>query len=124
MLNSIFVFESNLAGRHAELAAYYALMRYGALYGQGEGRQGQSYAIPTKDAQMQTLHLSEIENAIRRFAAYAAEHRREVFMLTPIGCGLAGHAPNQIWNAFHRVKLTGNVLLKPSWVNDHQMPDN
>ena len=121
--NAIFVFGSNLAGRHGAGAAKYAVQAYGAQYGQGEGRQGRSYAIPTKDAQLRTLALSEIEAAVRRFAQHAAGHHDEAFILTPIGCGLAGHKPQDIWAILHRVKLPTNVALHPSWVNDHAMPN-
>ena len=119
---AVFVFGSNLAGRHGKGAAKYAVQAYGAIYGQGEGRQGQSYAIPTKDGKLKSLGLAEIEEAVRRFAQHAALHHDEVFMLTPIGCGLAGHRPEDIWEILHRVKLPSNVALHPSWVNDHKMP--
>jgi hypothetical protein len=121
--NAIFVFGSNLAGRHGAGAAKYAALAYGAIYGQGEGRQGRSYAIPTKDAKLATLGLAEIEAAVRRFAAHAAAHHDEVFILTPIGCGLAGHSPRDIWAILHRVGLPTNVALHTSWVNDHAMED-
>lgn len=120
----IFVFGSNLAGRHGAGAARYAVQAYGAKYGQGEGRQGRSYAIPTKDAQLRTLGLDAIEAGVRRFAQHAAEHHDEAFILTPIGCGLAGHRPQDIWAILHRVKLPTNVALHPSWVNDHAMPES
>ena len=120
---SVFVFGSNLAGRHGAGAAKYAVLKYGAIYGQGRGRQGDSYALPTKDENLKTLPLSAIEQEIQLFARYAAEHHHEAFMLTPIGCGLAGYHARQIWEILHRVKLPYNVSLTPSWVNDHQMTD-
>lgn len=119
MTNAVFVFGSNLAGRHGAGAALYAYRKYGAIYGQGEGRQGQSYALPTKDAALQTLGLDEIESAVRRFVRYAAEHHDEAFALTPIGCGLAGYNRADIWAILHRVKLPYNVHLTPKWANDH-----
>ena len=119
MTGAMFVFGSNLAGRHGAGAARYAAMKYGAIYGQGEGRQGQSYAIPTKDAELRTLALPEIEAAVRRFVSYAAENHSEAFALTPIGCGLAGYNRADIWAILHRVKLPYNVHLTPEWVNDH-----
>lgn len=122
MLNGVFVFGSNLAGRHGKGAARYAALKYGAIYGQGEGRQGDSYAIPTKDGALRTLALSEIEAGVRRFARHAAEQHHEAFLLTPIGCGLAGHRPEDIWAILHRVKLPHNVALLASWANDHAMP--
>lgn len=119
MTGAVFVFGSNLAGRHGAGAARYAAQKYGAIYGQGEGRMGQSYAIPTKDAAMQTLGLDAIEQAVRRFVAYAAQHHDEAFALTPIGCGLAGYSRADIWAILHRVKLPYNVHLTPEWANDH-----
>lgn len=121
--NAVFVFGSNLAGRHGKGAAKYAVQAYGAQYGVGEGRQGRSYAIPTKDAKLQTLGLPEIEAAVVRFSQHAAAHHDEAFVLTPIGCGLAGHDPRDIWAILHRGKLPTNVVLHSSWVNDHAMPD-
>lgn len=96
MGNAIFVFGSNLAGRHGKGAALWASRHRGARYGQGEGIQGQSYAIPTKDGSLRTLSLEEIELAVGRFIAFAKERPGLTFELTPIGCGLAGYAPAQI----------------------------
>lgn len=117
----IFVFGSNLAGRHGAGAAKYALQKYGAVYGQGIGRQGHSYAIPTKDAHLNTLPLSDIRGHIEDFSRYAAEHHEEAFVLTPIGCGLAGYKVPQIWSLLNQVGLPYNVTLHPSWVNDHSL---
>lgn len=119
--NAVFVFGSNRAGRHGAGAAKYAMQAYGAIYGQGEGRQGNSYGIPTKDENLKTLSLDEIEKHIRYFVKYASEFHWEIFILTPIGCGLAGHNPRDIWDILHKVKLPSNVALHPSWVNDHNM---
>jgi len=70
--DAVFVFGSNLAGRHGKGAALYARQRRGAIYGQGEGLlglQGRSYAIPTKDAMIRTLPLAAIASHVARFAA-------------------------------------------------------
>lgn len=92
----IFVFGSNLAGRHGKGAALHARQHHGAVYGIGEGRMGNSYAIPTKDGALRTLALDEIERHVRNFLAYAQMHKNETFQLTPIGCGLAGYSPADI----------------------------
>lgn len=92
----IFVFGSNEAGRHGRGAALWARQHCGAIYGQGEGRQGNSYGIPTKDAQLQSLPLAAIEAGVARFLDYARRHPGERFEVTPIGCGLAGYTPAQI----------------------------
>jgi hypothetical protein len=105
MPGPIFTFGSNLAGRHGKGAAKYALDHYGAIYGQGEGRQGDSYAIPTKDGRDRTIPLSDpsqrlsleqIRRHVHDFLSYADLHPELTFELTPIGCGLAGYQPEQI----------------------------
>ena len=92
----VFVFGSNLAGRHGKGAALAARRELGAIYGQGEGPQGFSYAVPTKDAQLNTLRLDVIASHVDTFKRYAAMHPQQVFEVTPIGCGLAGYRPSQI----------------------------
>jgi hypothetical protein len=109
MTDPIFVFGSNLAGRHGKGAALWAKEYRGAIYGQGAGRQGNSYAIPTKDWELRTLPLDAIADYVEAFLAYAADHPRDVFELTPIGCGLAGYAPATIAPMFR--KAPTNVLL-------------
>ena len=92
----IFVFGSNLAGRHGKGAARHAALFKGAVYGQGEGLQGESYAIPTKDRNLAPLPLPEIEQHVRTFLAFAEAHPELEFQVTAIGCGLAGYRPEQI----------------------------
>lgn len=92
----VFVFGSNLAGRHGKGAALYARQNYGALYGVGIGRQGHSYAIPTKNRALQRLTLDEIRSHVERFVEYARERPGIQFAVTNIGCGLAGYRPEQI----------------------------
>jgi hypothetical protein len=89
----IFVFGSNLRGAHGAGAALWARQYRGARYGQGEGRQGNSYALPTKDHAIRTLPLDQIEAYACRFLAYARANPDERFQLTPVGCGLAGYRP-------------------------------
>lgn len=92
----IFVFGSNLAGRHGKGAALFARQHRGAVYGQGEGLQGTSYAIPTRDADIRTLPLSQIAASVAKFKLFAAANPEMTFQVTPIGCGLAGYKPEQI----------------------------
>lgn len=92
----VFVFGSNLAGRHGAGAALHARRYYGAIYGVGMGRQGNSYAIPTKTAALARLGLDDIRYHVEQFVAYARLHRGELFQVTNIGCGLAGYKPAQI----------------------------
>jgi len=110
---TIFVFGSNLAGRHGKGAALYALLERGAIYGHGEGLQGQSYAIPTKGLGLKPLPLQEIEQHVRRFIAFAEAHPELTFEVTPIGCGLAGYTPEQIAPMF--ALIPNNVLLPPEF---------
>jgi hypothetical protein len=100
MSDLVFVFGSNLAGRHGRGAALFALHRRGAVYGRGEGHYGQSYAIPTKDAELVTLPLETIELYVKRFLEYAAVRADLEFEVTPIGCGLAGYTPADIHPMF------------------------
>ena len=92
----IFVFGSNIAGRHGAGAALYARKHHGAIYGKGEGLQGTSYAIPTKDYHIKTLPLEEIQKYVNTFLKFAEQHQELTFQITPIGCGLAGYKPEQI----------------------------
>lgn len=110
---TIFVFGSNLAGRHGRGAASWALRHRGAVYGQGEGRQGDAYAIPTKNQYIVTLPLGAIADGVNRFLDYAVAHPDLTFELTPIGCGLAGYSPHQIAPMF--LGAPPNVLIPPAF---------
>lgn len=92
----IFVFGSNLAGRHGKGAALHARQHFGACYGQGSGAQGQSYAIPTKDYDLRTLPVSSIKTYVDGFLSYARAHSELHFNVTRIGCGLAGYTDTDI----------------------------
>lgn len=105
----VFVFGSNLAGRHGKGAALFARQQRGAIYGRGQGRQGNSYAIPTKDEHLRTLPLSVIHYQVEVFLTYADNHREERFQLTPIGCGLAGYSHGDIAPMFANVP--NNVIM-------------
>jgi hypothetical protein len=107
--DSIFVFGSNLAGRHGKGAALHALKNHGAIYGRGVGLQGDSYAIPTKDEFLVPLTLEHIYNYVIEFLSFAASHPWLTFNVTAIGCGLAGYKPAQIAPMFFHA--TENVLL-------------
>ena len=113
----IFVFGSNLAGRHGKGAALFAKENYGAINGRGKGFQGNSYAIPTKDINLKPLPLTSIQNSIHEFILFVNAHPDWVFILTPIGTGLAGHSKMDIWAAFQEFKMPPNVVLTSSWMN-------
>ena len=105
----IFVFGSNLAGRHGKGAANYALRNHGAIYGQGWGLQGNSFAIPTKDANIKTLPLDTIQVYVEKFKTFAKENPNLTFQLTPIGCGLAGYKYEDIGPMFK--SCSSNVVI-------------
>jgi len=92
----IFVFGSNLAGRHGRGAARWALRFRGAVWGVGEGLTGQSYALPTKDERIRTLPIERISDHVERFLIFARNNPSLHFQLTPVGCGLAGYRAEQI----------------------------
>lgn len=114
-MTEIFVFGSNLAGRHGKGAALWARQHRGAMYGRGEGRQGDSYAIPTKDANLRTLPTDTIAQHVVRFLEYALSNPHLAFEVTPIGCGLAGYKPSDIAWMFDAPCPT-NVRLPPEFV--------
>jgi hypothetical protein len=117
----VFCFGSNEAGLHGKGAALHALRHYGAIYGQGVGRQGNSYAIPTKGKKGNgdtarigaPLPLQKIQEYVDQFTAYAAEHLDEEFMVTQIGCGHAGFAPEEIAPMFRHAP--GNCSFDLAW---------
>ena len=94
--NQIFVFGSNLAGKHNGGGAKIALEKFGAIYGEGVGFQGQSYAIPTLDANFQKIDLTEIRFYIDLFFQFAYNHPQYEFLVTKIGCGIAGYEVSEI----------------------------
>lgn len=112
----IFVFGSNLAGRHGKGAAKVAIEKHGAIYGQALGRQGNSWAIPTKDEELRPLPLRSIRLGIETFLCYARSHEDEDFLLTPIGTGLAGHSKHNIAKLFKEFKIPANVYLSSTWL--------
>lgn len=94
----VFVFGSNLAGRHGKGSALAAREKFGAVYGKGEGRWGQSYAIATKDGRpgtpdlrdaKATLSLERIKQGVEGFLEYARQHPEEKFFVVRLGCDLA-----------------------------------
>ena len=109
----IFVFGSNLAGRHGAGAALCALKEHGAKYGQGVGRQGDSFAIPTKDYRIRTLDLKTIEMFVAHFKTYARENPELTFEVTRIGCGLAGYKDEDIAPMFS--DAPANCELPEGW---------
>mgnify|MGYP006988873164 FL=1 len=110
--NEIFVFGSNLAGAHGGGAARLAYNRFGAVWGQGVGLQGQSYAIPTMQGGVET-----IKPYVDEFIRFAKEHSELKFLVTKIGCGIAGFKVNEIAPLFYHAIDSENIVL-PKEFND------
>ena len=108
--NEIFVFGSNLQGMHGGGAARVARLRFGAVLGNGVGIQGQSYAIPTMQGGVET-----IRPYVDDFIAYAQQHPSLHFLVTPIGCGIAGFEPEDIAPLFEGAKVVKNISLPESF---------
>ena len=119
MSNTIFVFGSNEAGRHGKGAALTARSKYGARYGQGSGRQGNSYAIPTKDKHLNTLPIPYIKHYIEKFCWYAKNNPDLNFNVTRIGCGLAGYKESDIRPLFDNWMAEYGILknCRFDWVD-------
>lgn len=104
--NEIFVFGRNLAGMHGGGAARLARIRWGAVMGQGVGLQGRTYAIPTMQGGPET-----IKPYVDEFIAFAKAHPELRFLVTEIGCGIAGFTPSQIAPLFAGAADVPNILL-------------
>lgn len=104
--NQIFVFGSNLQGYHAGGAARIALERFGAEWGNGEGLQGNSYAIPTMQGGVET-----IRPYVDRFIVFAKSHPELTFFVTKIGCGIAGFPISEIAPLFKDAVNMDNIKL-------------
>lgn len=111
---TIFVFGSNLAGKHAGGAARHAFDQRGAIWGQGEGLQGESYALPTMSAGFQPLPLDQIAGHVTAFLEVARARPELTFQVTAVGCGIAGFTPDQIGPMFEGAP--GNCELPGEFV--------
>jgi len=104
----VFVFGSNAAGHHGGGAARFAHERFGAAWGEGHGMHGRSYAIDTMSG------LAVLLDEVRSFLEFAADNVDLVFLVTEIGCGIAGHSPKDVAPAF--CGAGGNVALPETFV--------
>lgn len=112
--NEIFVFGCRNSGRHFDGASNFALKYFGAVMGQREGRQGQSYAIPTIGG---TIGLREIRKSVETFTQYAAEHQELHFFVTPVGCGGGCCKVWEIAPMFRKASKLPNISLpKDFWM--------
>ena len=108
--NEIFVFGSNLAGMHGGGAARIARLHFGAVMGKGVGLQGQSYAIPTMQG-----GVENIRPYVEEFIIFAHQHPELHFLVTPIGCGIAGFEAEDIAPLFEKAKEMKNISLPESF---------
>lgn len=109
--NEVFVFGSNLQGFHGGGAAAAALRHFGAVWGQGVGLQGQSYAIPTMQGGVET-----IRPYVEEFIRFARERRDLTFYVTRIGCGIAGFTDEEIAPLFADALGDKNIVLPREFV--------
>ncbi len=109
--DEVFVFGSNLEGMHGGGAARTAYQRFGAVWGEGVGHHGQSYAIPT-------MHggVEQIRPYVDEFVEYARANRHLRFLVTRIGCGIAGFRDEQIAPLFSEALNCSNIILPREFV--------
>jgi len=115
--NEIFVFGSNLAGIHGAGAAKMAHELFGAKWGIGYGLEGQSFALPTKDRQIETLTLTQIKHFVDQFIKFAKRKPQLTFLVTEVGCKLAGYEPHQIAPLFKDAVEVENIHLPERFWN-------
>jgi len=114
MNKEVFVFGSNLAGRHGKGAALYARKFHGAVYGVGVGLTGNSYAIPTKGYNLEILPLETIAKYVEQFKEFAVNNPQYTFKVTRVGCGLAGYKDADISPMFKG--SPPNCILPDEWL--------
>lgn len=105
----IFVFGSNKGGAHGGGAAYFAFKQFGAVWGEGEGLFGQSYALPTMEGR------KSMAEAVGRFIDFARQHTEYTFLVTAVGCGIAGYSPAEVAPLFAEAVNLPNVYLPESF---------
>lgn len=109
----IFVFGSNLAGRHGAGAALEARRKHGAVYGVAEGLMGNAYGIATKDRELKPRPLADIKKSVETFLEFARETPELTYEVTRIGCGLAGYKDAEIGPMF--ANAPANCILPVNW---------
>lgn len=107
--NEVFVFGSNAGGMHGGGAARYAMEHFGAVMGEGHGLHGKSYAIDSMSG------ISVMADEVNTFAEFAKAHPEKMFLVTPIGCGIAGYSASAVAPLFECCKNISNVTLPASF---------
>lgn len=103
--NEIFVFGSNIQGAHGGGAAWFAHKNFGAEWGVGEGLTGRTYALPTMEGE------ASLKKAVENFIACAKQHPELTFLVTAVGCGIAGYLPSQVAPLFKEATSQENIYL-------------
>ena len=103
--NEIFVFGSNIQGAHGGGAAWYAHKKFGAEWGVGEGLTGRTYALPTMEGD------ASMKKAVEHFIDCAKAHPEFIFLVTAVGCGIAGYTPDEVAPLFREATSLKNVYL-------------
>jgi len=109
--NEIFCFGANLAGRHGAGAAKLAFDKFGAKWGQGVGLYGKTYAIPTKNKKIETMDLYLIYPYVKEFIEDCKFYSQNHFLVTKVGCGLAGIPLKDMANLFKNAIFVENISL-------------
>lgn len=110
--NEIFVFGSNIQGMHGGGAAWYAHKNFGAEWGVGEGLTGRTYALPTMEG------VASLKRAVDNFTACARQHPELTFLVTAVGCGIAGYKPQEVAPLFRESLSMENVYLPKVFIEE------
>ncbi len=121
--NEIFVFGSNRQGRHGKGAALTARNKFGAIYGQSQGIQGQSYAIITKELRKEytPVSLQEVKEGVDTFIKFARDNQYLTFYVVELGCNLAYFTVEQIAPLFKPAMILKNVYLPQRFIDNLQI---
>lgn len=109
--NEIFVFGSNIQGMHGGGAAWFAHKQFGAEWGVGEGLTGRTYALPTMEG------TASLKKAVANFIDCARQHPELTFLVTAVGCGIAGYTPAQVAPLFREALEMENVYLPQAFID-------
>ena len=115
--NQIFVFGSNANGWHNGGSAFYAFRKFGAVYGEGEGLFGSSYALPTLDKDFQKVSIFQLKESFKKLFSCAEENNDKIFLLTKVGCGIAGWTIEEVkdilWKAANEYEQFPKNIVIP-----------
>ena len=114
--NEIFVFGSNGNGNHSGGTARLAVEKFGAIEGQARGLQGKSYGFETLDKNMKKISIKEIKKQFLELFKFAKNNQDKTFLVTKIGCGIAGFNEDQIKGCFKKEKVPSNVKMPLGWM--------